>query len=117
MRTQKETPPADALAGAQGTDSKPWHEDLAGRLDALRIRAAVEEWPRWTAEDTSAALEAAREIRAIPQALGEGMKTAFLAGREYGHREERLDEVNTEISVLSSLLAQQAWGRAGSREA
>jgi hypothetical protein len=117
MRTQQETPPAAAPPPARGTDSAPWHEDLAKRLDTLRLRAALEEWPGWTAEDAATAAEAAREIRAIPQALAHGMQEAFVAGREYGHREERLDELNREISLLASLLAQRAWGRSGSREA
>lgn len=117
MRAHHETPPADAPPTTQGTDSEPWHENLARRLDSLRTRAALEEWPHWTAEDMSTVAEAAREIRAIPQALAQGMQEAFVTGREYGHREERLDELNREISLLSSLLAQYAWGRSGSREA
>jgi hypothetical protein len=117
MRTQKEIPLAAAPPAARGTDSAPWHENLAKRLDMLRLRAAFEEWPGWTAEDTTTAAEAAREIRAIPQALAHGVQEAFVAGREYGHREERLEELNREISLLSSLLAQRAWGRSGSGEA
>ena len=117
MRTQNDTLRADASPAGEANESLPWQEDLARRLDALRMRADLEGWPDWTAADTSTAAEAAREIRAIPQALAEGMKEAFVAGREYGHREERLDEFNREISALSSLLAQQAWGGSGSGEA
>lgn len=45
------------------------------------------------------------------------MQEAFVAGREYGHREERLDEINRDISVLASLVAQEAWGSGGAGNA
>jgi hypothetical protein len=102
-------------------EMREWHgereesgfEDLAARLDAIRARAASEGWPAWTEEDAHVIATAAADIRTIPEALAEGMKQAFTAGREYGHREERLDEINRELVVLSRFLAQRAWGGGG----
>ncbi|HSH76204.1 MAG TPA: hypothetical protein VLA09_11015 [Longimicrobiales bacterium] len=85
-------------------------ERLAARLDSIAARAASERWPDWTDADAQVTTYAAREIRAIPEALAVGMREAFAVGREYGHREERLEEVQREADALSSFLAQQAWG-------
>lgn len=86
-------------------------EELAARLDSIVARASRQGWRGWTEEDARAVAAAAREIRALRQALAEGMREAFAIGREHGRGEELLDRLNREIEELSSRLARQAWGR------
>jgi flagellar biosynthesis/type III secretory pathway protein FliH len=117
MRTQRQRLTTEARPPSGAREESRWFEELATKLDRLRQRAASEEWSTWTDEDTATATAAAQEIRAIPEALAQGMKEAFAAGREYGHREGRLDELDEEIRLLSSLVAQQAWGGGGSGRA
>jgi hypothetical protein len=101
--------PTDAAA------TSPGFEELAAMLEAITTRAEAHGWPGWSEMDARVLEAAAREIRAIPEALARGMNEAFSIGREYGHGEEALDELNREIAELSSSLARQAWGghRAG----
>jgi hypothetical protein len=92
-------------------------EELAARLDAVVRRAEAERWSGWSEADGEALEAAAREVRAIPAALARGMNEAFTLGREYGHGEEALDELDREIAELSSDLARQAWGGRGAGRA
>jgi len=98
---------------AAGEPASEGFEELAARLEALAARAAAGACASWSETDTRALEAAAGEIRAIPHALARGMKEAFALGREYGHGEEALDELDREIAELSSNLARQAWGRRG----
>lgn len=91
-------------------EQPPSFEELAARLNAIASRAAEARWRGWTPEDTEAISMAAREIRAIPEALATGMKDAFKVGRQYGRGEEELADLNMEIDALSRKLAAQAWG-------
>jgi hypothetical protein len=107
-----DTPAADPDDAAEETLSDGF-EALAGRLEALAARAVAHAWAGWSETDARDVEAAASEIRAIPKALAQGMKEAFTIGREYGHREEALDDLNREIATLSNGLARQAWGRRG----
>jgi len=104
-----DTPAADSDDTAEETLSDGF-EALAAKLEALASRAAAHAWSGWSETDTRDVEAAASEIRAIPKALAQGMKDAFTIGREYGHREEALDDLNREIAALSNGLARRAWG-------
>jgi hypothetical protein len=106
-------PPKDSVDAVvvrsdQANDTLRALEKLADRLDAIATAAPLGRW--LGRSDARAAATAARQIRAIPQALAAGMREAFDIGREYGHREVELAEIEQETTTLSTLLARQAWG-------
>ncbi len=83
---------------------------LAARLDAIGLRARVERWPGFTAEDARIIGAAARELATFEDALAEGMREAFAIGREHREREALLNRLNEEIAIATSRLAREAWG-------
>jgi hypothetical protein len=94
--------------GTQVTNVASELEELAARLEEMASRRSPSRALGWS--DARVAVAAARNIRAIPEALAAGMEQGFALGRELGHREVELAVQASESGSYANVVARQAWG-------